>query len=104
MSIIPNKYLVAMYICITKARRRGAAGIFSMELIRKQAEELGCDFYILPSSLHEVILMREDMAPEMDILEDMVRDINRTQVLAEDYLSDSIYYYDRESKKVTIVE
>ena len=94
----------AMYVVSNENRRRGAAGIFNTELIQKRAEELGCNFYILPSSLHEIILMREDMAPEMEILENMVRDINKTQVLVEDYLSDSIYYYDRNTKEVTIVE
>ena len=68
------------------------------------ASRLECDFYILPSSLHEIILMREDMAPEMETLREMVQEINSTQVLVEDYLSDSIYYYDRNTKEVTIVE
>ena len=94
----------AMYVVSNENRRRGAAGIFNTELIQKRAEELGCNFYILPSSLHEIILMREDMAPEMEILREMVQEINSTQVLVEDYLSDSIYYYDRNTKEVTIVE
>lgn len=94
----------AMHVVSNENRRRGAAGIFDTELIQKQAEELGCNFYILPSSLHEIILMREDMASEMETLREMVQEINSTQVLVEDYLSDSIYYYDRETKKVTIVE
>lgn len=94
----------AMHVVSNGNRRRGAAGIFDTELIQQQAEELGCDFYILPSSLHEIILMREDMAPEMETLREMVQEINNTQVLAEDYLSDSIYYYDRATKEVTIVE
>ena len=94
----------AMYVVSNANRRRGAAGIFDTELIQQQAEELGCDFYILPSSLHEIILMREDMAPEIETLREMVQEINSTQVLVEDYLSDSIYYYDRNTKEVTIVE
>lgn len=94
----------AMHVVSNENRRRGAAGIFDTELIQQQAEELGCDFYILPSSLHEIILMREDMAPEMETLREMVKEINSTQVLVEDYLSDSIYYYDRNTKEVTIVE
>ena len=40
----------------------------------------------------------------MEILREMVQEINSTQVLVEDYLSDSIYYYDRNTKEVTIVE
>ena len=94
----------AMHVISNEYRRRGAAGIFNTELIQKRTEELGCNFYILPSSLHEIILMREDMASEMETLREMVEEVNSTQVLVEDYLSDSIYYYDRETKKVTIVE
>lgn len=94
----------AMHVVSNENRRRGAAGIFDTKLIQKLAKELRCDFYILPSSLHEIILMREDMAPEMETLREMVKEINSTQVLVEDYLSDSIYYYNRETKEIIIVE
>lgn len=34
----------------------------------------------------------------------MVQEINQTQVRAEDCLSDTVYFYDREKKEVRIAE
>lgn len=92
-----------MYVLSTPNRHRGAAGMFRTELLEKHAEEIGDNFYILPSSLHEVILVGETDAPSVKALRNMVREINATQVMIEEYLSDSIYYYDRSTKEVKIV-
>ena len=59
---------------------------------------IGENFYILPSSIHEVIIIAESQSPSKDDLQDMVRDINETQVDAEELLSDTIYYYNFKEK------
>lgn len=91
-----------MYVISTPKRYRGAAGIFSTELLDKHAEKTGKNFYILPSSVHEAIIVNEKEAPSAVTLKDMVQEVNET-LLTEEYLADSVYYYDRETKKVTIV-
>ena len=59
------------------------------------------DFYVLPSSVHEVIIVTAAEAPEGSAgLSDMVSEINKTQVDAEEVLSDHVYYYDRDKKKL----
>lgn len=92
-----------LYVISTQKRYRGAAGMFRTDLLEKHAEEIGDNFYILPSSMHEVILVGETDAPSLEALKDMVQEVNETQVMAEDYLADSIYYYDRKIEEVTIV-
>lgn len=91
-----------MSVLSNQRKNRGAAGLFQTEVLEKYAEELGNNFYILPSSLHEVILIKEDEAPSVEVLKSMVQEVNETQVNIEDYLSDNVYYYDREKKEVSI--
>lgn len=65
------------------------------------AERLGNDLYILPSSIHEVLLLPVSMGTPEE-LAGIVKEVNRTLVLPEERLSDSVYRYDRESGKVRI--
>lgn len=56
-------------------------------------KRFGGDLYILPSSVHEVIILDANGDHDVERLGDMVRDINRTVVSNEDFLSDDIYRY-----------
>ena len=60
-------------------------------------------FYILPSSVHEVILLEDTGAGAAPELKKMVLEVNRTQVAPEEVLSDSLYYYDSTDKRVKII-
>lgn len=73
----------------------GAASLFYPFVLEMIGERMGGNFFILPSSIHETILIQDDEAYHLSELEDMVREINRTELLAEDWLSDSVYYYDK---------
>jgi len=73
------------------------------------AEELECfsmqiekNFYLLPSSVHEIILVAECADFCREYFRSMVTEINATQVDATEVLSDNIYYYDRETKQLSI--
>lgn len=58
------------------------------------AEALGGDFYVLPSSAHEVLLVADDGSMEIGYLEEMVRSVNETEVSPAERLSDNVYHYD----------
>lgn len=75
----------------------GAATILYPGVLKTFAKQQKSDFYILPSSIHEVILLPVTEDLEKDALAMMVRDINETHVAAEDVLSNHIYYYSRVS-------
>lgn len=64
-------------------------------LMDKIADFLGEDFYILPSSTHEVLLLPESKAPSKEELDQIVQEVNREALEPEDYLSDHAYYYSR---------
>ena len=72
----------------------GAAALFYPGIMKQAAALMEGSYYILPSSVHEVILLPEECAPDFRELEKMVRQINRSQVLPEDRLSDHVYHYD----------
>lgn len=81
----------------------GAASMLYEENLHKLAEKVGDDLFILPSSIHEVIAIPAGMAEGR--LEDMVRTVqgaNRDAVRLEDRLSNSVYHYDKNLRKVTL--
>ena len=92
-----------LYVITTPKRYRGAAGMFRLELLEQHAEEIDDNFFILPSSLHEAIFVKEEDTSSVESLKELVQEVNETQVMIEEYLSDSIYYYDRNTKEVKIV-
>ena len=88
-----------MYVLTNKEKYFGAAGIlFCAELFQ---EVIGKNnFYILPSSVHELILVKDDEGCDMQGLSAMVRCVNEEQVDREERLSDHAYYYDWKQNKV----
>ena len=61
----------------------------------KAAERVGGDFFILPSSIHEILIVPDNGKME---LEAMVKEVNATQVAPADKLTDSVYHYDSKEK------
>ena len=65
--------------------------------MEQAAETLGGDFFVLPSSVHEVLLIPDDGSMELSYLEQMVRDVNQQEVAPEERLSDNVFHYDSEA-------
>jgi len=61
------------------------------------AEMFNTDIYILPSSIHEVIVVSSIIKSAEDLAL-MVKDINRTELKPEEILSDHVYFYGKEEK------
>ncbi len=78
----------------------GAAAMFYRDTIEEFSDEMGKSIFILPSSVHEVILVPDDGLQEPEELWKMVCEINETQVEPEDVLTDSVYYFSRKCKKI----
>lgn len=57
---------------------------------------------VLPSSLHEVVLIPEKEGMEPQSLEGMVKEINQKYVDREDFLSDKVMYYDKEKEQLRL--
>lgn len=84
-----------MYVMGNRKRWYGAAAMASHKAMRKAAEILGKDFMILPSSVHELILVPSSgEADEADKLAQMVEDVNKTVLAEDEILSRHVYRYD----------
>ena len=59
------------------------------------------DFYILPSSVHEVLLLSKESGARRSDLNRMIQDINASQVAEEEILSDHVYILDRDLGFIT---
>ena len=95
-----------LYVLTNEQQIYGAACMLYEGLLERTAEQLGADFYIYPSSVHEVILhpVSGKMQGSVEDMRNMVRGINASEVPEEEVLSDEVYYYDREEKKLLIAE
>lgn len=70
---------------------------------KKIARCFGKNYYILPSSIHEVILLPDSGQEDPEDLRCLIREVNRTQVEGQEVLSDSLYYYDCGEKNIRII-
>ena len=60
------------------------------------------NFFMLPSSVHEFLLLPDDGSISAASLESMVRTINGTEVSEQDVLSDRVYYCDAKTKEISL--
>lgn len=91
---------VPMYVLSNKSRVEGAACMLYPNLIRDFADAIGSSFYIIPSSIHELLLLPAKEDKESREIKSMICEINDTQVSTEEILSYSLYFYDREEGKI----
>lgn len=94
---------VPMKILSNRRRLYGASAMILPGVLQKIAEEMDANLYILPSSVHEVILMADTGREEPKVLREMVEEVNGTQVLPEEILSEHVYYYDRDKKEISMI-
>lgn len=92
-----------LWVLSNEQRAQGASCILYPGLLKQLAEKEKKSFYILPSSIHEVILLTDQGMETHQQLKDMIAEVNRTQVAPEEVLSDSLYYYDFLKEKIQIV-
>lgn len=97
--MLPNpqngKRSIPMYVLSNKQKLYGAVCMLYPDLLKNFIDKIGQDCYILPSSIHEVILVPADAVSGGEELREIVTDINRTQVAEEEVLADSVYFYNR---------
>ena len=95
--------IMTLYVITNRNGINGATCILYPKLLQNFANQMESDLYILPSSVHEVIVV---LAKEVDgggqQLENLVREVNENVVSATEILSDHVYYYKRESNIINL--
>lgn len=91
-----------IFILSNEQTMYGAASILYKDLLKEFAQQTGTDFYILPSSVHEVILVPAVIENCMQELSEMVREVNSSHVQEEEILADHAYFYSAKSNAISM--
>lgn len=81
----------------------GAAAILYPDLLKKIGERLQGNFFLVPSSIHEIYLIRDEGENDLETLQQVVKDMKEYPIPKRTFLSDRIYTYDRESDRFYLV-
>lgn len=99
ISIPKDEATSEMYIASVPSKKFGACVLAYPGFFEQAAAVVGGSYYILPSSIHELILLADDGTSTVEDLQNTVREINQTEVSESDFLSDEVYHYDVNTKK-----
>lgn len=89
-----------LYIMTNSERNYGAMTLFYPGVLEETSQFFNGSFYIIPSSIHELLIMRDSGLQDEEYLKEMVQCVNTTAVSEEEYLSNHPYYYDAQLKKL----
>jgi len=90
-----------MYVLSNKRNMYGASVILNEEFMQTVSEKLGGNYFILPSSVHECILVpTSHKEHSTEDFEEMIRSVNSSEVAPQDKLSDHLFYFDSKDKSV----
>lgn len=93
--VIMDNAEIEISILTNHSRLQGAVGIIHKEILNQYMKETRADkVWIIPSSIHETLLIPCDLMPDMEYVKGMVKEVNATQVQPEEILSDNVYVYD----------
>lgn len=95
--------IVPMYVLRNESKVLGAACILYPYLLSDFAAACRSDLFIIPSSIHETLILPYADPSESGEIKAMIRDINRTQVTAEEVLSDNLYIYEQSTDELRMV-
>ncbi len=91
-----------LYVLTNQERYFGAVLVYFPEVLEAVRQKLKGDYYLLPSSVHEWIAVSASQVTEKELLFDMVKNVNETEVLEEEVLSNNIYYYSASLQKIYV--
>lgn len=89
-----------MYVLTNNARQYGASCIMYNDVLKNFSDEKNSDLVIIPSSVHEVIILSLNDNDSVEELNDMVTQVNADHVLPQEILSDHVYIYDRKLDRI----
>ena len=98
-----NSGKLPMYVLSNMDGLYGAAAVLYDGVLKDFSEKLEKDLLLLPSSIHEMLLIPYKNEAELSDLKELVRHINQTEVPAKEVLSDHVYRYSRETGEFSIV-
>ena len=89
-----------MYILTNDIKINGASAVCYSDALEWFAKKMKSDFYIIPSSIHEMLLLTVDADIDPKHIQSVIHDVNRSVVLEEEILSDNLYFYSLKDRKM----
>lgn len=91
-----------MFVLTNGRKTNGANILLFKEQLAELAEKVDDDFFILPSSIHELLAIPASQVDDAEQLRQMVREVNDTQVAPDEILGYEVYLYNRETGEVEV--
>ena len=88
-----------IYCLSNESKLNGAVSIISENVQKMVAEQVGGDYYVLPSSVHELMIVPKSLGMNFGELEEMVSSVNAACVRDDEVLSNHVYQYDAKEHK-----
>ena len=98
---ISDEDKVPMFVLSNESGMLGASVLFYPGVQEKIAEAMGEGYSVLPSSVHEVLIVPDSLSPGQMQLAELVRNVNRDVLDPKDVLSDNVLHYDKDTKELT---
>lgn len=89
-----------MHIFTNERRTHGAVCMTYKDMLSEFAEKMESDIFILPSSIHEIMLIADDGNSSLEDYSELVKEVNETQVDIPEVLSDHAYLFKRDSGEI----
>ena len=89
-----------LYVISNEAGNWGAATVLYRGVLKRFSDQVGKDLILLPSSVHEFLIIPWEERLDMGELRDMVIHVNQSEVPEEEILSDQVYRYRRETDRI----
>ena len=101
IGITPRKNFDSGMLVVTNTNSfKGASALFYEGVMMEISEKLGGDYYVMPSSVHEMICLSANSDSSVSELEKLVKSVNDSIVSEEDRLSDHVYRYDSKNEEL----
>lgn len=101
---LKDRNLPELYVASNRKHFYGASCMLNTAFLEKMAEDKGCSLMIYPGSVHEVIILPQKNRGGECLDAKSVQEINRHCTLRDEWLSNSVYRYDREKQEICIYE
>ena len=95
---------VPMYVLTNSRKSFGAACLLYDGVLGECFRRLEESYYLIPSSVHEVILIPASAVGDSRALCALVQEMNRTQVRSTEVLSDTVYLYSEETRRLEMID
>ena len=99
---LPEECENMLYVLTNENNHFGAACMLYEGMLKQIGETLGENFYIIPCSIHEVLIVPESVEMEWTKLEEMIQEVNELAVEPEEVLSNVPYYYIRSADRLIL--